>query len=406
MSRVCRAGAPRGAPAAVSIGSDGELEAGGVRVVRRRGRHQCAHPAAAHLPASGWASRPRCSPPVRLLRRRPGARPASRRPAVRPSRPPPGGHPRHRALGARVVGVRRGRGLAGAAVRARFLQGVVSGVVFSVGSAWVGELSLASGEGAGGRRAAFAMTAGFSLGPLTSGLLGEFGPAPTVLALPAPHRPGRRRPGDGAPLPETVDLTPAHERRRAAPGPGPADPRRGRAADGHGAGAGGRVRLRVPVRRSSRRCRCWSTCPGPGWPSPAWSPGSRSAPARSWPAAAPPRPVDCRRRRHRGRAGYAAATAFATTEGCRGWRSPLALLGAGGGLCLAAGLTLTARLAAPSRRGALTALFLASPTWGSPCPFLMRDRGRHVVGDAAHRRRRRHRRPRGAPAARRPARRL
>ena len=64
---------------------------------------------------------------------------------------------------------------------ARFLQGVVSGVVFSVGSAWVSELSLASGEGAGGRRAAFAMTAGFSLGPLTSGLLGEFGPAPTVL---------------------------------------------------------------------------------------------------------------------------------------------------------------------------------------------------------------------------------
>ena len=58
---------------------------------------------------------------------------------------------------------------------------MVSGVVFSVGSAWVGELSLASGEGAGGRRAAFAMTAGFSLGPLTSGLLGEFGPAPTVL---------------------------------------------------------------------------------------------------------------------------------------------------------------------------------------------------------------------------------
>src|SRR3954451_22004377 len=64
---------------------------------------------------------------------------------------------------------------------ARFLQGVVSGVVFSVGSAWVGELSLASGEGAGGRRAAFAMTAGFSLGPLTSGLLGQYAPAPTVL---------------------------------------------------------------------------------------------------------------------------------------------------------------------------------------------------------------------------------
>ena len=64
---------------------------------------------------------------------------------------------------------------------ARFLQGVVSGVVFSVASAWVAELSAASGEGAGGRRAAVAMTAGFSLGPLTSGLLGQFAPAPTVL---------------------------------------------------------------------------------------------------------------------------------------------------------------------------------------------------------------------------------
>ena len=64
---------------------------------------------------------------------------------------------------------------------ARFAQGVVSGMVFSVGSAWLGELSSASGDGAGGRRAAFAMTAGFSLGPLTSGLLGQYGPAPTVL---------------------------------------------------------------------------------------------------------------------------------------------------------------------------------------------------------------------------------
>src|SRR4051795_4585221 len=64
---------------------------------------------------------------------------------------------------------------------ARFLQGVVSGVVFSVGSAWVGELSAASGEAAGGRRAAVAMTAGFALGPLASGLLGQYGPAPTVL---------------------------------------------------------------------------------------------------------------------------------------------------------------------------------------------------------------------------------
>ena len=101
---------------------------------------------------------------------------------------------------------------------ARFLQGVVSGVVFSVGSAWVGELSLSSGEGAGGRRAAFAMTAGFSLGPLTSGLLGEFGPAPTVL----PYLVHAVLVGVGLALalglPETVDLH-ARARARAAGGP-------------------------------------------------------------------------------------------------------------------------------------------------------------------------------------------
>ncbi len=62
---------------------------------------------------------------------------------------------------------------------ARFLQGVVSGGVFSVGTAWVAELS--RGDGAGARRAAAAQSAGFSLGPLTSGLLGQYAPFPTTL---------------------------------------------------------------------------------------------------------------------------------------------------------------------------------------------------------------------------------
>jgi MFS family permease len=62
---------------------------------------------------------------------------------------------------------------------ARFLQGVVSGAVFTVGSAWVGELS--AGDGSGARRAAMAQSAGFSLGPLTSGLLGQYAPWPTTL---------------------------------------------------------------------------------------------------------------------------------------------------------------------------------------------------------------------------------
>ena len=99
---------------------------------------------------------------------------------------------------------------------ARFLQGVVSGVVFSVGSAWVSELSAASGEGAGGRRAAFAMTAGFALGPLTSGLLGEFGPAPTVLPYLVHTALVAVGLGFALGLPETVDLHAVHRSRGRA----------------------------------------------------------------------------------------------------------------------------------------------------------------------------------------------
>ena len=87
-----------------------------------------------------------------------------------------------------------------------------------------------------------------------------------------------------------------------------------------------------------------------------------------------------------GAAGFAAATAFATT----GWLPWLVLtaplLGSGGGLCLAAGLTLTARLAAPTRRGALTALFLAIAYLGLRRPVPHGGaRGGHVGRDAAGR---------------------
>jgi hypothetical protein len=72
-----------------------------------------------------------------------------------------------------------------------------------------------------------------------------------------------------------------------------------------------------------------------------------------------------------GTAGFAAAAAFATT-GAPVWLIAAApLLGAGGGLCLAAGLTLTARLAAPGRLGALTSLFLACAYIGFAAPFVM-----------------------------------
>lgn len=61
----------------------------------------------------------------------------------------------------------------------RLLQGAVSGVIFSVASAWLAELV---GEaGAASRRAAVAISLGFSLGPLSAGVVGQYLPAPTTL---------------------------------------------------------------------------------------------------------------------------------------------------------------------------------------------------------------------------------
>ena len=74
----------------------------------------------------------------------------------------------------------------------RFLQGAVSGVVFSVGSAWLTELIGPSAAGLAARRATVALSAGWALGPLSAGLLGQWVTAPTVvpyllhLALMAP----------------------------------------------------------------------------------------------------------------------------------------------------------------------------------------------------------------------------
>ncbi|MDK3258298.1 MFS transporter [Blastococcus capsensis] len=253
---------------------------------------------------------------------------------------------------------------------ARFLQGVVSGVVFSVGSAWVGELSLASGEGAGGRRAAFAMTAGFSLGPLTGGLLGQYAPAPTVLpylvhtVLVAVGLAFALR------LPETVDLQ--HDRPTGTGGP-PASPLI-RPGDGllvatvlapvavcvyafpstiisavpllvelpaagvavTGVLAGVTLGAGTAVAGLQRRLGPWTAVLGTAL----------------------------------GTLGFGSAAAFAATGSLPWLVAAAPLLGAGGGLCLAAGLALTARLAAPARLGALTSLFLACAYVGFAAPFV------------------------------------
>ena len=62
----------------------------------------------------------------------------------------------------------------------RLLTGVVSGTVFTVGTAWTKELS-GGNPGAAARRAALALTAGFAVGPLVAGGLAQWAPLPTVL---------------------------------------------------------------------------------------------------------------------------------------------------------------------------------------------------------------------------------
>jgi Major Facilitator Superfamily len=72
----------------------------------------------------------------------------------------------------------------------RFVVGLGSGAAFSAGTAWLRELSLlAPGNGdssRAARRAAVAMTTGFAVGPLVSGLLAQWAPASRVLPY-LPH---------------------------------------------------------------------------------------------------------------------------------------------------------------------------------------------------------------------------
>ena len=73
---------------------------------------------------------------------------------------------------------------------ARFVVGLGSGAAFSAGTAWLRELSLlapgTADSAQAARRAAVAMTTGFAVGPLLSGMLAQWGPAIRVLPY-LPH---------------------------------------------------------------------------------------------------------------------------------------------------------------------------------------------------------------------------
>jgi MFS family permease len=251
----------------------------------------------------------------------------------------------------------------------RLLQGVVSGVVFSVANAWLQELAGPDAQRSAATRGAVSTSLAFAIAPAMSGLLAQYGPAPTTLPYLVHVAVLLLGLAALAVVPETV-----HTRR-----PGPflqlGLPPEGRRAfwtvlaptafgvfafptvaatllpllvipDGVSVAYAGLIAglalaasaVAAPLGRGLGR---WAAPVGSGL----------------------------------GAAGYAlGAIAVVTTAG------PLllptaALLGAGGGLCLSAGLTLTAQLAPPHTRGAMNSAFYAFAYTGFGVPLLLASVG-------------------------------
>ncbi|MGQ0575208.1 MAG: MFS transporter [Pseudonocardia sp.] len=256
----------------------------------------------------------------------------------------------------------------------RFLQGAVSGVVFSVGTAWLGELVGDPGRSA--RLTTAALSVGWAGGPLLSGLLAQWAPWPTVLpyllhvalmlvavALLAriPETlPAQRRRVDGPVLnlgvpaaarwPFWLVVAPVAVAVFTFPSTAvtvlpllliPAMP--GIAVAVTGVVAGVTLMTGVLAQPVERRLGAARAAPvGIALGSAGFALSLVGVALGSWPVLVP----------------------------------VAVLLGAGYGLCLAAGLTTVARLAEPTERGALTGTFYACAYLGFGVPLLLSLAGR------------------------------
>ena len=249
----------------------------------------------------------------------------------------------------------------------RALQGAVSGAVFTVGSAWVAELSLVGGSGAAGRRAAVAMTGGFSIGPLVAGFLGEYAPLPTtlpyllhvvvvVVGLLAALN-----------VPETVDVVPTQDRGAK----GPLVERADRPV---------LLTVLVPLAVCVYAFPTVIVSAVPLLVQTGAPPVLLTGVLAGLTLGAGTVAAPLQRRLGRwtalgavllGVVGYLAATAGADSGSPGLLLASSLLLGSGGGLALAAGLELTARLARPGRRGALASVFLGCAYVGFGAPYVV-----------------------------------
>jgi MFS family permease len=247
----------------------------------------------------------------------------------------------------------------------RLLQGVVSGVVFSVANAWLQELAGPDGQQSAATRGAVSTSLGFAIAPSMSGLLAQYGPAPTtvpflvhvavlvvglaaLLAVPETvheHRPGRllhlglppeaRRPFWAVLAPTAFGVF-AFPAVAATLLPLLVIPD-GVSVAYAGLIAGVSLAASAVAARVGRRAERGAAPLGMALGAVGYGLGVVAIVAQSEPLLLP----------------------------------SAALLGAGGGLCLTAGLTLTARLSPPHTRGAMNSAFYAFAYAGFGTPLLL-----------------------------------
>jgi MFS family permease len=248
---------------------------------------------------------------------------------------------------------------------ARFLQGVVSGVVFSVANAWLQELAGRDRPRLAAARASVAMTGGFAVAPLLGGVLGEWGPAPTTLpylvhvAVVVVGLVSLRG------VPETVTVA------RRGPLLVLGLPRSARrpfwtvlspTAVGVYAFPSVAITLLPLLLREGGASVVFTGVLG----AVTLGSGTVGAPigARLGPPAAPLGAA-------LGAAGFLAGLLGVVAEADALLLPAGVLLGVGSGLCLSAGLALTARLAPPETRGAMNSAFFAFAYAGFGAPLLL-----------------------------------
>lgn len=267
----------------------------------------------------------------------------------------------------------------------RFLAGVVSGLAFAPGTAWVKELSVAPWGSAadpqiGARRAAISLSAGFGLGPLVAGLLAQWLPDPTVVpylahlvvlaaAIPlvwlAPETVATNTPGAVAPVPgRPAEGTPVRG--------GPLDPRflRMAAPMAPWVFAAAAISFTVLPAQVTSRTHGYAVAFAAVVAGVTLGAGVGTQPVA--------RRLDARSEALGTQAGLGAiVVGLLLAAGAIHLRSPLlvlvaaAALGAGYGTCLVSGLLEVQRIASPDRLGGLTAVFYALTYVGFAAPVVL-----------------------------------